>query len=175
MTTQSNEPPPEPLETGVDPKQQAASGDLVLMPGSEKRSYGSLSEELAIRYMKSGIAAAAIPLLGIYEQRAEEHLSQVDDERKDALRRLSKVEGENKDNAVLIARLRERLTTGGTGRISEQILTTLGAALFGVGISDLIAPQHHHLANALTIAGAFLLLAGWVLAIFAIVRNKDIT
>jgi hypothetical protein len=111
-------------------------------------------------------------LLGIYEQRAEEHLSQVDDERKDALRRLSKVEGENKDNAVLIARLRERLTTGGTGRISEQILTTLGAALFGVGISDLIAPQHHHLANALTITGAFLLLAGWVLAIFAIVRNK---
>jgi hypothetical protein len=51
----------------------------------------------------------------------------------------------------------------------------LGAALFGVGISDLIAPQHHHLANALTITGAFLLLAGWVFAIFAILRNKDIT
>jgi hypothetical protein len=174
VTTQNNESRPEPLETGVDPKQQAASADLVLMPGSEKRSYGSLSEELAIRYMKSGIAAAAIPLLGIYEQRAEQHVAQIDDERKDALQRLSKVEGENKDNAVLIARLRERLTTGGTGRISEQILTTLGAALFGVGVSDLIAPQHHRLANALTIAGAALLLVGWALAIFAIVRNRDI-
>jgi hypothetical protein len=130
---------------------------------------------LEIRYMKSGIGASAIPLLGIYEQRTEEHLSQVDSERKDALRRLSKVEEENKDNAVLIARLRERLTTGGTGRISEQILTTLGAALLGVGISDLIAPQHHNLANALAITGALLLLAGWVLAILAIVRNKDIT
>jgi hypothetical protein len=174
VTTQSNETQPEPLETGVDPKQQAPSGDFVLMPESERRSYASLSEVIAVRYAKSGIAATAIPLLGIYEQRAEEHLSQVDHERKDALQRLSKVEEENKNNAVLIARLRERLATGGTGRISEQILTTLGAALFGVGISDLIAPQHHNLANALTIAGAILLLTGWVLAIWAIARNKDI-
>jgi hypothetical protein len=128
VTNQTNETPPEPLSTGVDPKQQAPSEDLILMPEGEKRSYGSLSKELAIRYMKSGIGAAAIPLLGIYEQRAEEHLSQVDSERKDALRRLSKVEEENKNNAVLIARLRERLTTGGNARISEQILTTLGAA-----------------------------------------------
>jgi hypothetical protein len=52
----------------------------------------------------------------------------IDDERKDALQRLSKVEAENKNNAVLIAKLRERLTTGATGRISEEILTTLGAA-----------------------------------------------
>jgi len=145
------------------------------MPDGEKRSYGSLSEVLAFQYMKSGIEAASIPLLRIYEQRAEERLSQVDEERKDALRRLSEAEGENKDNAVLIGRLRERLTTGGTGRISEQILTTVGAALFGVGISDLIAPQHHHLANALTIIGALLSLVGWALAIFAINRNKDIT
>jgi hypothetical protein len=88
------------------------------MPESEKRSYGSLSKEITTHYIKSGIAATAIPLLGIYEQRAEEHLSQVDHERKDALRRLSKVEEENKNNAVLIAKLRERLATGGTGRIS---------------------------------------------------------
>jgi hypothetical protein len=175
VTTQSNETPPEPLETGVDPKQEAASGTLVLIPESENRGYASLSEVLAIRYMKSGIGAAAIPLLGIYEQRAEEHLAQVDSERKDALRRLSTVEEENKGNAVLIARLRERLTTGANGRISEQILTTLGAASLGAGISDLIAPQHHQLADALTILGALLLLTGWVLAILAIRRNKDIT
>ncbi len=98
------------------------------MPESEKRTYESLSKELAICCMKSGIAATAIPLLGIYEQRAEQHLAQIDDERKDALQRLSKVEAENKNNAVLIAKLRERLTTGATGRISEEILTTLGAA-----------------------------------------------
>ena len=53
------------------------------MPESEKRTYESLSKELAICYMKSGIAATAIPLLGIYEQRAEQHLAQIDDERKD--------------------------------------------------------------------------------------------
>jgi hypothetical protein len=175
MTTQSNETPPEPLKTGVDPKQEAASTDLVLTPDNEKRQYGALSKEITNYYIKSGIAATAIPLLGIYEQRSEEHFSRVDHDRKEALRQLSKVEEENKNNAVLIARLRERLVTVGTGRISEQILTTLGAALVGVGISGLIAPQPHDLANALTIIGAILLLTGWVLAIWAIARNKDIT
>lgn len=175
VTTQDNESPPEPLETGVEPKQKPPAADLVLMPGGEKRSYGSMSEELQLRYLKSGIAAGAIPLLGIYEQRAEEHFTQIDNERKDALHRLSKVEEKNTDSEVLIARLRERLKSGATGRISEQILTTLGAVLLGIGISDSIAPQHDHLANMLTITGALLLLIGWALAILAIVRNKDIT
>jgi hypothetical protein len=85
------------------------------------------------------------------------------------------MEAENKENAVLIGRLRERLTSAGTGRISEQILTTVGAALIGVGMADLISPQPHHLANVLTIVGAILLLVGWGLAIIAVTRNKDIS
>ena len=52
MTTQSNETPPEPLKTGVDPKQGAAAGDFELVPENEKRSYGSLSEVLELRYLK---------------------------------------------------------------------------------------------------------------------------
>ena len=55
MTNQSNETPPEPIETGVDPKQQAPSKDLALQPVSFRYkahkdttpNFGLIAEEVA--------------------------------------------------------------------------------------------------------------------------------
>ena len=173
MTDPANGTPiPEPEKTGVQPTQKEAIVDLVIVPPSEEKSYGSMSEMLAVHYLRSGIEAAAIPLLRIYEQKSEERLHQVDDERRDALRRLSESVAENNRNVVLVAQYRERLVNGYSGRIGEQIMTTIGAAALGAGIADLVSAPHA-IGYLLAIVGALLLLSGWGLAIAAIFRNKE--
>jgi hypothetical protein len=163
---------PEPEKTGVEPTQQQAGADLVLVPPPSEKAYGLMSEMLAAHYLGSGITAAAIPLLQIYEQKSEERFRQVDDERLDALRRLDQSVAENNRNVVLVERYRERLAGGYSGRIAEQIMTTIGAATLGAGIADLLSMQRP-VGYLLAIIGALLLLCGWGLAIWAIIRNKE--
>lgn len=162
---------PEPEKTGVEPTQQPAVADLVLITPPPEKAYGLMSETLA-HYLERGITAAAIPLLRTYEHKSEERFKQVDDERLDALRRLDESIAENNRNVVRVERYRERLAGGYSGRIAEQIMTTIGAATLGAGIADLLS-MSRPIGYLLAIIGALLLLSGWGLAILAISRNKE--
>ena len=162
---------PEPEKTGVDPTQSSAPAQLVLVPpDSADKAYGSMKDVLGAHY-GSGIGRTAIPIFQFYEERSEQRFREVDQERRQALERVDQLTRENTDKTVLITKYRERLKGGYPIRIAEQIMTTLGAAALGAGLSDALSTQPHVAGKLFAILGAVLLICGWGLALNALLRH----
>jgi hypothetical protein len=161
---------PEPERTGVDPN-RVQSADLEIIPPDPAKTYGAMSTTLA-EFVGVGIKGAAVPFLLTFQTALEERFKQVDDERKDALQRLDKVTSECNRQSNLVTMYRERLKAGWAGTISQQAMTTIGAALLGASIAELTSHPDRTLGLILLAVGGVLLLTGWGLAIATLKRDR---
>jgi hypothetical protein len=161
---------PEPEKTGVDPN-RVQSADLEIVTPDPGKAYGAMSTTL-VEFVGVGIKGAAVPFLATFQRVSEERFKQVDDERKDALRRLDKITSECNQQSNLVTMYRERLKSGWAGTISQQAMTTIGAALLGASIPELTSHPDKTLGLILLTVGGVLLLVGWGLAIATLKRDR---
>ena len=162
---------PEPERTGVDPNRVQAV-DLEILPPDPAKTYGSMSSTLA-EFVGVGIKGAAVPFLLTFQRASDEHFKQVDDERKGALERLEAVTTECNRQSNLVTMYRERLKAGWSATISQQAMTTIGAALLGASISELTSHEDKTLGWILLALGGVLVVIGWSLAVAGLRRNGE--
>jgi hypothetical protein len=158
----SDEAPPEPEKTGVDPTQK--DEQLTILPAADNKAYVSMSATLA-GFVGTGIRGSSIPILLTYERDAEARFTNVDTERRQALLELKEMTAAYHGQANLVTQLSERMRAGNLGSIGQNVMITIGAIMLGAGIPELIR-NDIPLGLTLAIVGAVLLLAGWILGFF---------
>ena len=164
----SDESPPEPEKTGVDPTQTV--GRVTIVPSSPSKAY-AMSATLA-GFAETGIRGSAIPILLTYERDVEARFTAVDNERRQALSDLKKMTDDYHAQKNLVTKLSERVNAGFLASIGQNVMITLGATMLGAGIPELIR-NDTPLGMTLAIGGTVLLLAGWTLALLEQRRKPE--
>ncbi|HEY2799901.1 MAG TPA: hypothetical protein VGI85_04860 [Chthoniobacterales bacterium] len=115
----------EPAITGVEAKQLPVSEDVMVLPPSEDKAYGSIADTLATHYL-SGIRAATVPFLQYSAAQLEERITELKGERSALSKSLIACEEVKNKQVATLAALSARLSTRPAATIAEQMLTTFG-------------------------------------------------